>query len=93
MLNLCKKYKIVKYITRSQRIIPNEYLENRNLRVSILNIEEIYNKSQQELRKLKITEISWEGGYMKTIRVKLSDGQNWAAGKKDKFIKDISLIH
>ena len=69
---MAAKYLILKSISRSQRIIAKERVGGVAGTVSIPNMEEIYNKSLPELKKLKITEV--HSNQISTLGFKLSDG-------------------
>ena len=72
---------MLKYISKSQRIIGKEHVSLTKTTVIIPNMLEIRNKSAEELRILAITEVKWFS--WNTNGFTLIDGQWCQTGKKD----------
>ena len=78
-LQAALKYKTLKAIIKSKRIIPDDRVEEVTGNVNFPNMATLVNKSWEELTNLTIKQMQWYG-YIATLGFTLNDGQSVQAG-------------
>ena len=81
-LQAAVKYMMLKSISKSQRIIGINAVNNVKTTVCIPNMLELGNKSAEELKNLVITKVNWKW-FIRTLSLTLNDSQTCLIGTLD----------